>query len=732
MKRQHTLRDLRSEILDILRRSATAVPLLDLSKQLRIRSDSADYDYLRQLLDTMTAEGVIVARSRRRYELVREQAGGFRGILRVYHESASVETGDPDIPVVHVRRQHMRTAFDGDTVLVRPLAMRSGKKVRGEVVAVVERGQLPISGTLEYDGSFYYLVPDEPKYLVDFLVAPTNLNGATPGSKVIGQFARWEHEHASPEAIIVERIGRSGTAIVEFAAVRKEFRLPAHFPADVEAEAAACVAPGKRVPRGRTDLRDRLIVTIDPVDARDFDDALSLQVLPDGSVELGVHIADVTAYVADGTALDREARVRGNSTYLVDGVVPMLPERLSNDLCSLVPNKPRLAYSVFMTFGKQGALKTYRIEETVIESKRRYSYEEVQTVIDGADDDHADLLLQLHDLARTLNKRRMKTGGVDFETQEIKYVLDDESMPTAALLKTRTDATSLVEECMLAANKTVALHVDGLRKLWRVDQTPPFMYRIHDTPDPEKLGDAIAVIRALGIDVPSGKLGPRELNAILMQAANRKDKAVIHSLLLRSQAKAVYAETNIGHFGLGFAHYAHFTSPIRRYPDLFIHRVLKEYANGAISKGRWTTLLADASAMSDHCSQTERASVDAERASTKLAMVMMAREHLGETHRGTVTGVTTFGVFVQLDDLLCEGLLHIRDLHDDFYFFDDRKWRLIGRRSRRVFQYGTTVNVRIVKTNIVKRMIDLHLAPADEVAAEQQPKHGVKRRTRES
>jgi ribonuclease R len=285
---------------------------------------------------------------------------------------------------------------------------------------------------------------------------------------------------------------------------------------------------------------------------------------------------------------------------------------------------------------------------------------------------------------------------------------------------------------MLAANKTVALHIDSLRKKWRVDQTPPFMYRIHDTPDPEKLGDAIAVIRALGLDVPPGKLGPRELNAILTQASDRPDKAVIHSLLLRSQAKAVYAETNIGHFGLGFAHYAHFTSPIRRYPDLFIHRVLKEYAAGPITKGRWSAILEDASAMSDHCSQTERASVDAERASTKLAMVMMAREHLGEVHRGTVTGVTTFGVFVQLDDLLCEGLLHIRDLHDDYYFFDDKRWRLIGRHTKRVFRYGTAVYVRIVKTNVVKRMIDLHLAPAEDTPEEARVERGVKRRTRES
>ena len=732
MKRLTSYRDLRPEILDILKRSPVAVQLLDLSKQLRIRSDSADYDYLRQLLDTMVNEGTIISRSRRRYELARVRTDGFTGVLKVYHESASITTTDADIPVIHIRRQHMHTALDGDTVLVRPLAMREGKKVRGEVVSVIERSQGPISGTLEYDGSFYYLVPDEPKYMVDFLVAPKNLNGATPGSKVIGQFFRWQHENASPEAIIVERIGKSGQATVEFAAIRKEFRLPASFPAEVEAEAAACKPPGPRVPHGRLDLRNELIVTIDPVDARDFDDALSLRHLDNGFIELGVHIADVTAYVSHGTELDREARKRGNSTYLVDCVVPMLPERLSNDLCSLVPGKPRFAYSVFMTFGKQGALKDYRIAETVIQSKRRFTYEEVQTIIDGADDELATLVHDLHALSRVLNARRMKTGGVDFETQELKFRLDENLMPVDALLKSRTDATSLVEECMLAANKTVAEHVDGLRKQWRVKETPPFMYRIHDTPDPEKLSDALSVIRALGLNVPGGKLTPRDLNDILKQASDRPDKAVINSLLLRSQAKAIYAETNIGHYGLGFKHYSHFTSPIRRYPDLFIHRVLKEYAVAPITPQRWKAIYADASGMADHCSQTERASVDAERASTKLAMVMMAREHLGEVHRGIVTGVTNFGVFIQIDDLLCEGLLHIRDLSDDFYFFDDRRWRLVGRHTKRVFHYGTAVNVRIVKANIEKRMIDLHLAPDTEPADDRQPKRGVKRRTRES
>lgn len=741
MKRQTSIRDLRQEILDALQRSPVPVQLIELSKLLRIRSDAEDYDLLRNTLMAMAEDGSVQRLSRRRYAFARPDSAGFTGKLSVYHDAATVATGDADMPVIHIRRQHMLTALDGDTVLVRPHALRQGKKVRGEVIAVIERSMAPISGTVEYDGSFHYLVPDESKYFVDFLVASKNLNGAKAGEKVIASFLRWEHANASPEVAIVDVLGQSGTAVVEFAAILKEFRLPDTFPHDVEEAAAAALPPSTKVPAGRKDIRKTLVITIDPVDARDFDDALSLRQLSDGNVELGVHIADVTHYVKEGSALDREARKRGNSTYLVDMVVPMLPEHLSNNLCSLVPGTPRYAYSVFMTFNKSGALKDYRIEETLIQSKRRFSYEEVQTILDTGTGDHADLIAQLHALAGTLNNNRMRTGGVDFETQEIKFVLDDNKMPVGAVVKSRTEATSLVEECMLAANRTVAEHLESLKRTWKTKQLPPFMYRIHDTPDPEKLADAIGVIRALGLDVPSGKLGPTHLNAILHQAANRPDKAVIHSLLLRCQAKAIYAETNIGHFGLGFKHYAHFTSPIRRYPDLFVHRALKEYALSMPGKGRWSDLQRDADEMSDHCSATERASVDAERASTKLAMVILAREHLGEDHIGLVTGVTNFGLFVQLQGLMCEGLLHIKDLGDDYYFFDDKRWRLVGRRNRRVFHFGTEVRVRIVKANVDKRNIDLALSPdvATESPAKKpaqqaapRPARTPKRRTRES
>jgi ribonuclease R len=589
---------------------------------------------------------------------------------------------------------------------VQPHAIREGRRVRGEVTAVLERSAHPIGGTIEYDGSFYYLIPDEAKYYVDFLVPEKHLNGAKAGDKVAAVLVRWEHANASPEARVTDVLGQSGQAGAEFAVIRKEFGLPADFPQEVDREAEAHSVHKGRPPRGRTDLRKELIITIDPVDARDFDDALSLRKLSNGHVELGVHIADVSFYVPEDSELDKEALKRGNSTYLVDGVVPMLPEHLSNNICSLVPNEPRFAFSVFMEFSARGTLKNYRIEETLILSKRRFTYEEVE-IIEGADGDHRDLIMDLHALSKTLFDKRMKEGGIDFETQEVKYLLDENKIPVGAVVKTKTDATSLVEECMLSANKTVAEHVASLKKTWKTQGTPPLIYRIHEPPDKEKLSNAIEVVRAVGIDVPNKKLGPKEINDILHAARGRTEQPVVNTLLLRSMAKAVYSELNVGHFGLGFQAYAHFTSPIRRYPDLIVHRYLKEYAKGRPSNGRWKVLNAKAADASDHTTITERNAIDAERASQKLAQVMIARERLGQTFDGYINGVTSFGVFVMLDELMIEGLLHIKDLGDDYYIFDERRFRLIGKRTKRVLHMGGRLTVRIANADVDKRTIDL-------------------------
>lgn len=709
MKRLFELQDLRNEVLEALATSTSPLQLLELSKRLRIRAGSDEYEYLRDVLDTMADEGIVERLSRRRFGLPHVADLDITGKLVYHHDKAVVETGSDSMPVISIRRHDMNTALHGDTVRVKLHATPSGKKPRGEVLEVLDRADHIITGTLDHDGTFFFLLPDDARYHVDFLVAEKYLRGAKSGDKVSGRLHQWHSPSASPEASIHEVLGKSGKATVEFAAILKEFHLPHGFPEHVEAEAQIHSEP-LSCSDGRRDVRDMTIITIDPEDARDFDDALSLTPLENGNVELGVHIADVSHYVTSGSGLDTEALQRGNSTYLVDRVVPMLPEHLSNNICSLVPNKPRNAYSVFMEFSPTGIRRSYRIEETLIQSCRRFSYDEVQQIISGTPGDHADLIAQLHALAQSLFKRRMKQGGIDFETQETRFILDEHHTPTHAVIKTRTQATSLVEECMLAANRTVAEHLHILRKDWQEKNTPPFVYRIHDRPDTDKLETAVRVIRALGIDVPSGILRPDQLNAVLQQAKDRADKPVVHTLLLRSMSKAVYSHHNIGHYGLGFSDYAHFTSPIRRYPDLVIHRLLKEYAKGAPDTRRTAQLRDAVRYASDQCSQTERQSVEAERASTKLAQTMLAREHVGSDHVGYVTGVTQFGIFVTLNDLMIEGLLHMRDIDDDYYMFDEQRMRIVGRNYRRVFRYGTQLRVRIVKANVDRREIDLKLS----------------------
>jgi ribonuclease R len=743
MKRLSEIRDMRAEVLEALGRTPIPMQLLDLSKQLRLRAGSDDYEHLRELLDAMIDEGVVERLSRRRFALPQRSDGALVGVFEMHHDNGLVRTDDPSVPVVHVRRHDMNTALNGDSVRVRLHALAPGRKPRGEVVEIVARAEHVITGMIDYDGSFSYLIPDVNTYHVDFLVAESNLKGARPGDKVVGALARWTHDNAAPEAIITEVIGKSGAAAVEFAAILKEFRLPPGFPADVESEARAHAEPPDEAVSTRLDLRQETIITIDPEDARDFDDALSIRELDNGNVELGVHIADVSHYVTEASALDREALERGNSTYLVDCVVPMLPEHLSNNICSLVPGRVRNAYSVFMEFTPGGQRMSYRITESTIKSKRRYSYDEAQKIIIGEmEDPYTSILLRLRKLADTLFSARMRSGGIDFETQEVKFMLDESKMPVRAVIKTRTESTSLVEECMLAANRTVAEHLNDLRKQWKMKERPPYVYRVHDKPDKEKLSSAIEIIRTIGIDVPSGELSPKAVNDILAQARGRVEQPVVNTLLLRSMAKAIYSDYNIGHFGLGFADYAHFTSPIRRYPDLIVHRLLKEYAKGQPDPRRLRQLENLTRYAADQCSVTERSSIEAERASVKLAQTILAQEHLGSDHIGYVTGVATFGVFVTIRDLMIEGLLHIRDIDDDFYVFDEQRMRIYGRRTKRLFRYGSLVRVRIAKANTKKRMIDLAMSLDQQDLVETlelveemqktQKQRGTKRRTRES
>lgn len=609
-----------------------------------------------------------------------------------------VEGRDQDILV---RPSALNTALHGDTVRVRVSgdASRSGR-LQGEVEEVMERKQLEFLGHIEISPSFAFFVAETDKPMPDIYVPLPALNGAAHQDKVIVKITEWQ-KNKKPQGEVVHILDKTDANDQAMKEILMENGFPLFFPESVleESERLPDVIPAGEI-AARKDMRPVLTFTIDPVDARDFDDALSIRHLDNGQLEIGVHIADVGYYVEPDTALDKEAYDRATSVYLPDRVNPMLPERISNELCSLRPHEDKLTFSAVFQMTEKGDVKSFWLGRTVIHSDHRFTYEEVQEIIEQQTGPYQPEIELLNSIAQRLRKRRFKKGAINFSSTEVRFRLDEKGNPIGIVVKENKGSHQLIEEFMLLANRTVAEYVAKIE----VHKKPiPFPYRVHDTPDKEKLLPFIEFARKYGhiFDIRSPQAIARSFNQMLADVQGKPEQHVLEQLGIRTMAKAVYTTENIGHYGLGFEHYCHFTSPIRRYPDVQVHRILQECLDGKVQPDK------KLEAKCRHSSERERAAMESERAANKYKQVEYMQAFLGDEFEGVISGVASFGFWVETIEHKCEGLVSINSLlgYDDFRHVES-EYSLVGRRSGRQFRMGDKVTIKIVSANLARRQLD--------------------------
>ncbi|MBU0985218.1 MAG: ribonuclease R [candidate division Zixibacteria bacterium] len=673
----------------------------ELAKALFI--EDHDYSQFRRTIKRLIDSGDLVRLKRGRVG-VSTKLGVLVGILAVTRTGTGFLLQEGDEEDILISPHDLKTALDGDKVMVRLKGNRLGRPA-GQVIRIVERAARRIVGTFRRERHFLIVQPDNPRIHRDFYI-PSDLSlQAKDGERVVVELSSWEDANRNPEGKVVERLGFPTDPGVDMLTVMRAYSLPDEFPPTVLEAAERAAATGTdEEQKQRLDLTRECIYTIDPADAKDHDDAVNVERTAKG-YRLGVHIADVSFFVKEGSALDIEALERGNSVYLPGMVIPMLPEVLSNDMCSLKPNRRRLAHSVFMEFDQQGKMLKWKIEDTVIKSNARLSYEEVQDYFDGKDggariERVAENLTVARELARLLTRQRATDGSLDFDLPEAKIILNDRGEVLELGHRVRLESHRLVEEFMLAANKAVALEV------FRRGQS--FIYRVHAKPDMEKLEAFSTMMDRLGHRFPASKtIKPIQFSRFLERIKDTPEADFINELMLRSMQKAVYQRENIGHFGLAFTHYTHFTSPIRRYPDLLLHRLLRKLKGGKYPVAYARKVNTTIDFASKHCSETERHAEQAERDAVKSKQVAFMAKHLGDEYDGVISGVAPYGFFVRLGSTGAEGMVRVSTIDDDYYRYDEESYRLIGRRTKHTYRMGDAVRVGIMKVDIGRREIDL-------------------------
>lgn len=654
-----------------------------------------------QLLIFMADEGDLIEVSPGKFKAPARNVLATGTFVRRSNGKNSVVT-DQDGESLMVAERNSMHALNGDKVRVSVAARRRGVEPEAKVVEIIEKKDQTFIGTIKLYREFGILTTDSKFLATDIMIPRKALRGAKNGEKAVVCITEWNDDDKMPVGQVVDVLGQTGANDTEMHAILAEFGLPYHYPEMLE-KAAGKITAGitEQAVSQRLDMRNVTTFTIDPKDAKDFDDALSIRHLPNGNYEVGVHIADVTYYVKPDTALDREAQKRATSVYLVDRVVPMLPEHLSNGICSLRPDEDKFTFSTIFEMTPKGKVVNTQIARTAIRSNRRFTYEEAQQIIETGTGDYADEVLTLDRLAKILRKERYENGSIDFDRVEVKFNLDENGHPTGVFFKESKDANKLIEEFMLLANKTVA---STIGKPAGKKKPKAFVYRVHDVPDPGKLADLSALSRNFGYKLrATGE--PRDinrsLNKLMSDIKGKGEENFLSTLALRSMAKATYTTENIGHYGLGFDFYTHFTSPIRRYPDMMVHRLLDRYLSGARSVN-----VEKLEEQCKHSSDMEQLAANAERASIKYKQVEFMEDHLGEIYDGIITGVTEWGLYVEVDENKCEGLVPVRDLADDYYDFDEKNYTLVGRRHGNRYRLGDTVRVQVARADLARKQLD--------------------------